>query len=96
MILVRDVFHLHFGKAREAMSLMKEMRDAEERMGYRPTRVLTDLTGEYYTLVIESEFESLATFEGAVNAFNDEWRAVYAKFVPLVRHGRREVYRIVQ
>ena len=95
MILVRDVFQLHFGKTREAMTLLKSMGELERRMGYNPSRVLTDLTGEYYTLVMESEFENLAALEQTLNSFTDEWREVYRQFVPLVRHGRREVFRVV-
>jgi hypothetical protein len=95
MIVVRDVFKLHFGKAREALALMGQMREVESRGGYGVARAYTDLSGEYYTLVMESEFESLAAFETAVNGFTDEWRAVYARFVPLVREGRREIYRAV-
>jgi len=95
MILVRDVFQLHFGKMRDALALMRQMQDIERRAGYTVTRVLTDLTGTYYTLIVESTFESLTQYEAALN-FDDEWRAVYARFVPLVREGHRELLRVVE
>lgn len=97
MILVRDVFRLHFGKAREAVALAKEGKEIERRLGYPVGRILTDLVGEYYTLVFESEFESLAAFERTVNeGFQDpEWKQWYARFLPLARDGHREVFRIV-
>jgi hypothetical protein len=96
VFVVRDVFRLHFGKAREALALQVEGRELERRMGYPVTRVLTDLTGPYYTLVMESTFDSLADLERAVSNFTPEWRAWYARFAPLVREGRREIYRIVE
>ena len=98
MIVVRDVFHLHFGKTRDALALMKEGRAIEQRMGYPLSRVLVDMTGTYCTLVNESPFESLADLEAVLGKMgqNPDWRAWYARFVPLVREGRREVYRVVE
>lgn len=94
MIVVRDVFQLHFGKMREALAVLREMSDLERAGGYRVSRVLADLTGPYYTLVSESTFDSLTEYEGALN-FSDEWRATYARLVPLVREGRREIFRVM-
>ena len=98
MIIVRDVFQLHFGKAREAIALAKEGRELERRAGYPVSRILTDVVGEYYTLVMESSFESLAQHEEALRAASQDqaWREWYAKFVPLVHEGRREVFRVVE
>jgi hypothetical protein len=96
MILVRDIFQLHFGKSREALELMKEGRALEIEMGYPVKRVLADLTGPYYTVVSESLFESLADFERAATNFSPEWRAWYGRFTPLVREGRREIFRVIE
>lgn len=96
MILVRDVFLLHFGKAREALELAREGAALERRAGYPAGRLLADLTGEYYTLVAESDFTNLSEFEAALAQVtgDPEWRAWYGRFTPLVRSGRREVFRI--
>ncbi|HEX2094869.1 MAG TPA: NIPSNAP family protein [Longimicrobiaceae bacterium] len=99
MIQVREVFQLHFGKAREAVALAREGVEIEQRLGLGSTsRILTDLTGEYYTLVLEMEMDNLQEMEeGLQKAGQDEeWRAWYARFSPLVRSGRREVYRVVE
>jgi hypothetical protein len=95
MIIVRDVFQLHFGKSKEALSLMREGRKLELKLGYPVSRLLTDVAGTYYTLVSESNFESLADFEKVMN-FTPEWREWFAKFTPLVREGRREIFRVVE
>jgi hypothetical protein len=98
MIVVRDIFQLHFGKAREAIALAKEMRVIEQAAGYPVARILTDVVGEYYTLVMESTFENLAQHETGLRQGTQDprWRELYATFVPLVRSGRREVFRVVE
>ena len=98
MIVVRDVFQLKFGKAREAQALWREgsefLRQGDK---VKDLRILTDLAGgPYYTLVMETTYDSLADFEGEMGeAMNDEWRAWYQRFVPLVEGGRREILNLV-
>jgi hypothetical protein len=62
------------------------------------TRVLTDVTGPFYTLVLELTVPDLATFESNVpRLFGDkEWQANYQKVAPLVESGHREVFSIVE
>ncbi len=98
MILVRDIFHLKFGKAKEALAMWK---DAIRMMGntpHQPDRVLTDLTGEYYTLIMESTFDNLTDYENGMKGEmqTDEWRKWSQKFTELVIDGRREIFNIVQ
>lgn len=94
MIIVRDIFQLHFGKAREAIELFREGRELLRAEGYAVDRILTDVTGEYYTVVMESSHPNLGDFEAAMNNPGMErWREIYSRIVPLVRSGRREVFR---
>jgi hypothetical protein len=98
MIVVRDLFQLRFGASREAVALWREGAAFIRRSAdVRDVRLLTDLTGPYYTLVLESTYDSLATFEGTLRTEtgNAEWRAWYTRFVPLVESGRREVFTLV-
>jgi len=96
MILVRDIFQLKFGKAREARKLFQEGMEHMKNMSISPLRFLTDLTGPYYTLVMESTFENLTEFEKYFkNETEDpEWKNWYQKFIPLVESGRREIFNI--
>jgi hypothetical protein len=98
MILVREVFQLKFGKAKEAKVLVKESLDLEKKLGYGPSRYLTDLTGPYYTLIMETSYQSLAAFEQMLKEVmgNKEFSAWYQKFMPLVESGRREIFTIVE
>ncbi len=97
MILVRDIFQLKFGKAREALALWKEGYPILKKSGYVPDRLLTDLTGPYYTLVLEGKFKNLTDYEKmqSSESHSDEWRSWYAKFVQNVESGRREIFNIV-
>jgi len=99
MILVRNVFRLKFGKAREAVAVMKDGLAIQKRLasGISP-RLLTDLSGDFYTLVLELTVPTLAALEttqGQIMSDKD-WQANYQKFVPFVESGYREIYTIVE
>lgn len=98
MIVVRNVFQLRFGTAREALALWQEglgfLRDAS---GVRDVRLLTDVTGPFYTLVLETSHDDLGRLEEDMReTFADPaWHAWYARFTPLVNSGHREVLSVV-
>jgi hypothetical protein len=101
MIVVRNVFQLKFGKAREATALLKEGLEIQKKAlsGVEfSTRVLTDVTGRFYTLVLELTVPSLGTFESyAPKLFADkDWQANYQKMSALVDSGYREVFSVVE
>jgi hypothetical protein len=97
MIVVRDVFRLRFGKARDATAAWKEGAGFLKRAGIS-ARILTDLVGPSYTLVLESSHESLAGLEaGLKQVMSDpKWREWYQTFVPLVEEGYREIFTVAE
>jgi len=101
MIVVRNVFQLKFGKAKEAVALVKAGVAIQKKAltGVEfSTRVLTDVTGPFYTLVLELTVPNLSTFESyAPRLFGDkEWQANYQQMMPLVESGYREVFTVVE
>jgi hypothetical protein len=99
MIVIRNVFRLKFGKAREAVALLKEGVAIQKKAGSEfPTRILTDLTGQFYTVVLELTAPSLSTFEAeAPRIMGDkDFQANYQKFAPLVESGYREIFTLVE
>jgi len=99
MLVVRNSFQLKFGKAREAMAVMKEGMAIQKRAGLdTPMRLLTDLTGRHYTLVLEITIKNLAELEETMPKImgNPEWQANYQKMTPLVESGHREIFTIVE
>jgi hypothetical protein len=101
MILVRNVFQLKIGKAKESIALWKEGLALAQKLGYAHSnsRLLTDVAGaSFYTLVVEFEFESAAEWEGKSMAVmgKPEWQSWYAKVQPFIDGGHREVFSIVK
>ena len=99
MILVREIFQLHFGKAKEAKAAWKEGAAILKKSGAPPTRALTDLVGPYYTFILENTHKDLASFEESMK--NDlgmkefgEW--YQTKFAPLVVSGKREIFTVLE
>ncbi len=98
MILVRDIFQLKFGKAKDAKAVWKEGMELIKKYGFGSSRALTDLTGSSYTLIIETEWKSLSDWENSMKSGlgTDEWQKWYQKFVPLAEKGSREIFTIVE
>jgi|WetSurSiteA1Bulk_404760.scaffolds.fasta_scaffold220989_1 hypothetical protein len=96
MIAVRNVFNLKFGRAKEAKALMKEVVEINRKNGIKDIRVFSDLTGQSYTLVLETYHDSLADFESNLQAIfgNPEWKKMYEKFIPLVESSGREIFNV--
>ena len=78
------------------MDAWKEMQKASPVPPENHPRILTDLTGEYYTLVLEGTYKDLADFERSLHREMSGAGDVYhRKFVPLVDSGRREIFAVV-
>jgi len=101
MIVIRNVFQLKFGKAREAVALFKEGVAIQKRVGARlefSTRLLTDVTGPFYTLVLEITAPNMAAFEASAPQLmgDKDWQANYQKIAALVESGYREIFTLVE
>ena len=101
MVVIRNVFRLKFGKAREAVALFKEGIAIQKRVGAGqdfPTRLLTDVTGPFYTVVLELTVQSLGAFEEAAPRLmgDKDWQANYQKIGSLVESGYREIFTLVE
>ncbi|HNP97840.1 MAG TPA: hypothetical protein PKK99_02240 [Bacteroidia bacterium] len=97
MIVIRDVFRLKFGKAREAKALMAETKKFSIQFGTDGSRMLTDLVGPSYTLVLETNFKNLAAWEQEMTKGmgTQEWKDWYVKFQLLVDSSYREIFTVI-
>ena len=99
MIVVRNIFQLKFGKAREGVELWKEGMALTKSLGFnaKSSRLLTDVVGRFYTLVFEHTFESLADFESQARKImsSPQWQAWYAKVAAITESGSREILNVV-
>ena len=101
MVVIRNVFRLKFGKSREAIALFKEGVAIQKRVGAGvdfSSRLLTDLTGPFYTVVWEITVPNLAAFEDAAPRLmgDKEWQVNYQKIGSLVESGSREIFTLVE
>lgn len=97
MIVVRDVFQAKYGKGDELIQLIKEGASFIP-IWARNGRLLADLSGPFFTIVTEAEFDNLSAWEAdSRREFSDprfaEW---FARMMPLVESGRREFYHVVE
>ena len=101
MVVIRNVFRLKFGKAKEAVALFKEgiaiQKKNETRVSFA-TRLLTDVTGPFYTVVLEITVPNMSAFESeAPRLMGDkDWQANYQKISALVESGYRDIFTIVE
>ncbi len=100
MIIARQVFQAKYGRGDELVALFKEFNTRmQEAGGAAPRfRILTDVSGPFFTVVTEVEVESLAAWEGKFRESMDrpwmgEW---FSRMMPLVESGSREFYNIVE
>jgi hypothetical protein len=98
MILVRIVCQAKFGKASEVVAGFKRSAEIVRRLvgpNVR-SRLLTDLSGPFDTVVEELELESLAEWERlrAVIFVNPDVQEAEASLPDLIVSGRMEYYTI--
>ena len=101
MIRVRDVFQAKYGKGDELVALLKEDRELSQASAsaaqFKDHAILTDASGQFFTVVSEYTVDSLATWERVMaGEFSTpqfaEW---FNRMMPLVESGRREFYHVV-
>jgi len=89
MILVREVF---IAKPGQASSLARLMSEVMPR-----SRVMTDMTGVFNKVVMETEVDDLNAFEARMKDYlsNQEMKKKMAGYTDMYTAGKREIYRIV-
>ena len=98
MFMVRDVFRCRPGKAREVAARFKSLiPDMEANDGFRNCRVMVDAVADYWTVVVEADFEHLEDFERHMSDFGqrETVKQVMAGYMDLVEGGHREIYRLL-
>jgi hypothetical protein len=93
MFIVREVF---VAKPGMASKLARVLCDAISG-GPDRVRVMTDLVGQFNSVVMETEVDSLQTFEQRMVQYraDQEIRSKMAGYTDLYLEGRREIYEIV-
>ena len=101
MVVIRNVFRLKFGQAKQVLPILKEGLAIQRRLAAGTdvsARLLTDVTGPFYTVVLELTVPSLASMETTTPRImgDREWQENYQKLVPFVESRYREVFTVVE
>lgn len=98
MIVVRNTFQLKFGHAKEVKALIGEGREMMKHHGVDIPRYLMDVTGQFYTLEMESTYENLAVYEKSASETmsSKDFGAWYGKFMTHIESGHREIFSVVE
>ena len=97
MYIVRDIFHLQFGRYKEAKALIDEAVAKGLIKLPEGGKFLTDFTGPGYRLIFESPYKTLADFETDLTRemSAEAWKEWYERFKPYVNHSQREILKQV-
>ena len=97
MIVVREIFQLKFGKAKDALELIQPMVSHMKSTNPGEVRLLTDLVGNYYNLVMEVTYSSMEKYVAAMeNMPAGDLKDAYTKFCDVVIGGHREIWTVVE
>lgn len=96
MIVERNVFHLAFGKAKDSIALMSEAMDEMKTCASLESRMLTDLVGASYTLVLEINYadETCFDFQKSFWSLSPKLEELYVKFQSLCDWAEKDFYRL--
>jgi hypothetical protein len=99
MIIVREVFTAKPGQASRLAKLFKKAFGGEPN-----TRIMTDLVGDYNTVVAEVQVNSLAEFEKQMEEYKSgkpdpkmdpKVAEEMSKYTEMYVTGRREIFQVV-
>lgn len=92
MLVIRNVFHCKPGQAKNLVAMMKESFEKTPEMP-KP-RIMTDVSAGFWTVVLETEAESLDAWEKQMATTSAEVRRAMSSYMELVTGGYREIFRV--
>lgn len=97
MLIERNIFHLKFGKAKEAIAIWKEILSESKKIINVPEmRLLSDISGRAYTLIVEMHISGFNDInpKNAVWVTHEKFQTLYEQFKPLCESAEREYLKI--
>ncbi len=98
MFIERNVFHLKFGLGKPATDLWRAFLHTVPAQSDFRIRLLSDLSGPAYVLVLELAYGTYAELEPSRCRLTQlpGWRAFYEQFIPMCERSERTLYREVE
>jgi sarcosine oxidase gamma subunit len=97
MYLVRNVFKAKPGSGKALVETFKKaMPHVEEAGVAKNTRILTDVSADFWTVVVESETEDLNAYINMAKTLskNPEFVETFKNYTELALGGHREIFLI--
>jgi hypothetical protein len=100
MLIIREIFVAKPGQASKLAKLFKKGMPSEMH-----ARVMTDVVGNYNTVVVETQVNSLAEFEKQMEEYQSgkpdpkmdpKVMEEMSKYTEMYMTGRREVFRVLE
>ena len=93
MLVIRNVFQCKPGQAK---ALVKMFKETMARAQMSKARVLTDVASSFWTVVFETEAESLGAWEQEFERMSAraDLRKPMEGYMELVESGKREIFRV--
>lgn len=90
MLIVRDVFRAKPGMASKLANMM------HQNLGSEGFKVMTDLVGEFNTVVMETEVKDMMEFQKRWEKYmsDPEFRKRMSGYTEMYLEGRREIFRL--
>ncbi len=92
MICERNIFRLKFGKAKDSIAIWKELMNESKEINSLDLRLMTDVVGPSYTMVVEAYFPSMKDIDPRIDFWNNNEKltALHQKFIPLCNIAERD------
>lgn len=92
MFIVRNVFQTKPGKAKELVKTLKNALQYMPDVGVKSTKILTDVSATFWTVVLESEVENLNAYVdmSATASSKPEFGEAMKGYMDLVTEGYRK------
>ena len=96
MYMIRNVFQAKPGKGKDLVEIFKTVAPHIEDFGVKMMHILTDATGPFWTVVIESQVENISDYFEMPAKMKDkpEIGDAMKGYMDLVDGGQREIYKI--
>jgi len=93
VLVIRNVFQCKPGQAK---ALVKMFKETMARAQMSKARVLTDVASSFWTVVFETEAESLGAWEQEFERMSAraDLRKPMEGYMELVESGKREIFRV--
>lgn len=96
MYLVREIMNTKPGKAKEIVATFKKAKPFMEKEGIKNMMIMTDIVGDYWTVIMQYEVDDLAGFFSTIRSSTGgkELQEIMKGYMDLVNGGRREIFLI--